>query len=227
MDRRRCAPQRCICGDWIHWQEQPELSIKASKLVRGGASDLYGSSAIGGVVNMVPVRPTSISPNCKPATAPKAPTTTACLLQTKRGPWGLLAAGGALGTDGYIQEAPSQRGPVDIASNVHSQNGIFLAEHDRGPLRLFVRGSGFNEARNNGTPVPDQRNPPVALRNRRGLARPASGTLVPAPLRINRALPPDLFQHLQSAHFCRSRLLVSLRRNPTRFRSRPTTNSAP
>jgi len=28
---------------------------------------------------------------------------------------------------GYIQEAPDQRGPVDIASNVHSQNGELLA----------------------------------------------------------------------------------------------------
>jgi hypothetical protein len=60
---------------------------------------------------------------------------------------------GVLGTDGFIQEAPGQRGPVDIASNVHSQNGVILAEHDSGPLRLFVRGSGFNEARNNGTPL--------------------------------------------------------------------------
>jgi outer membrane receptor protein involved in Fe transport len=41
---------------------------------------------------------------------------------------------------------------VDVASNVHSQNGELLAEHDRGPLRLFVRGSGYNDARNNGTP---------------------------------------------------------------------------
>ena len=31
---------------------------------------------------------------------------------------------GILGTDGYIQEAPSQRGPVDVASNVHSQNAL-------------------------------------------------------------------------------------------------------
>jgi outer membrane receptor protein involved in Fe transport len=41
---------------------------------------------------------------------------------------------------------------VDIASNVHGQNGVVLAEHDSGSLRLFVHGSGFNEARNNGTP---------------------------------------------------------------------------
>jgi outer membrane receptor protein involved in Fe transport len=63
-----------------------------------------------------------------------------------------MASGGALGTDGYIQQAPWQRGPVDINSNVHAQNGLLLVEHTRGPLRLFGRFNGFNEARANGTP---------------------------------------------------------------------------
>jgi len=74
------------------------------------------------------------------------------MAQVKHGPWGAMFAGGALGTDGYIQEAPNQRGPVDMASNVHSENAMLLAERNRGPLRLFVRGSGFNDARHNGTP---------------------------------------------------------------------------
>ena len=136
----------------IHWQEQPELAIKSIELVRGGASDLYGSSAIGGVVNVVPVRPTSDRGELRSSYGAESTYDDSLLLEEKRGAWGLLAAGGVIGTDGYIQEAPAQRGPVDIASNVHSQNGELLAERDRGPLRLFVRGSGFNEARNNGTP---------------------------------------------------------------------------
>ncbi len=51
------------------------------------------------------------------------------LAQIKLGPWGMLAAAGILGTDGYIQESPYQRGPVDVASNVHSQNALVDAEH--------------------------------------------------------------------------------------------------
>ena len=34
---------------------------------------------------------------------------------------------------------------------MHSQNGLLIADHTRGPLRLFLRGSGLNEARANGT----------------------------------------------------------------------------
>ena len=141
---------------WIHWQEQPELSINRIELVRGGASDLYGSSAIGGVVNIVPTRPASNFAELRSSYGAEETYDNSLLLQTKFGPWGLLAAGGVIATDGYIQEAPFQRGPVDLPSDVHSQNGLVLAEHVQGPLRLFVRTNGFNDARNNGTP--DQTN---------------------------------------------------------------------
>jgi len=141
---------------WIHWQEQPELTIERIELVRGGASDLYGSSAIGGVVNVVPVRPKNDFAELKSSYGGEGTYDESALLETKRGPWGLLVGGGALGTDGYIQEAAYQRGPVDLPSDVHSQNALVLTEHDSGPLRLFVRANAMNDARNNGTP--DQTN---------------------------------------------------------------------
>ncbi len=139
-------------GGWIHWQEQPDLAVESVELVRGGASDLYGSSAIGGVVSLIPVRPTSDQAALRSSYGGEGTYDSSLLLTAKRGPWGLLAAGGLLGTDGFIQEAPWQRGPIDAASNVHSQNALLLAERERGPLRLFARASGFNEFRHNGTP---------------------------------------------------------------------------
>jgi outer membrane receptor protein involved in Fe transport len=136
----------------IHWLEEPELSIQRIELLRGGASDLYGSSAISGVVSVVPVHPAANEAELRSSYGSEGTYDDSLMLQGKHRPWGVLASGGVLGTDGYIQEAPSQRGPVDIASNVHSQNGVLLAERNQGPLRFFARGSGFNEARNNGTP---------------------------------------------------------------------------
>jgi len=139
-------------GGWIHWEEQPELAVKSIDVVRGGASDLYGSSAIGGVMNLGLRQPSSTLGEFQSSYGMLGTYDASLLAQTKFGPWGLMGAGGALGTDGYIQQAPWQRGPVDINSNVHAQNGLVLVEHARGPLRLFARGSGFNEARSNGTP---------------------------------------------------------------------------
>jgi Outer membrane receptor proteins, mostly Fe transport len=143
-------------GGWIHWQEQPELAIESVELVRGGASDVYGSSAIGGVISVIPVRPTVATGALRSLYGGEGTFDTSALAQGKIGAWGLLGAAGVIGSNGYIQMAPSQRGPVDVASNVHSQNALALGEHDHGPLRLFARVSGFNESRPNGTPY--QRN---------------------------------------------------------------------
>ncbi len=139
-------------GGWIHWQEQPEFSINSIELVRGGASDLYGSSAIGGVINIVPVLPSSNALEVRSTYGAEGTYDENALAQTNFGPWGLLGAAGIIGTDGYIQESPFQRGPIDVASFVHGQNVLVLAQHDRGPLRLFARISAFNDSRGNGTP---------------------------------------------------------------------------
>ena len=53
------VPQNDPLGGWIHWEEPPELATQNIEVVRGGASDLYGSSAIGGLISIMPVRPTS------------------------------------------------------------------------------------------------------------------------------------------------------------------------
>lgn len=139
-------------GGWIHWQEQPELSIRDVELVRGGASDLYGSSAIGGVVNIIPARPNPKTLEVRSSYGGEETYDDSLLGAARAGPWNLLGAGGLIGTDGYIQEAPAQRGPVDTASNVHSQNAVVVAGRDFGALKIFIRGSGFDESRHNGTP---------------------------------------------------------------------------
>lgn len=139
-------------GGWIHWQETPELAIRDVELLRGGASDLYGSSAIGGVVNVIATHPLSKALEVRSTYGGEETYDQSALATAKRGAWGGLIAGGLIGTDGYIQEAPNQRGPVDQPSNVHSQNALVMGEHESGDLRLFARASGFNELRHNGTP---------------------------------------------------------------------------
>ena len=146
------VPLNDAVGGWIHWEEEPELAINRIEVLRGGASDLYGSSAIGGVLNIVPARPSSATVELRSGYGGLGTYDTSALLQTKLGPWGILAAGGALGTDGFIQLAPFQRGPIDTASNMHGQNGVLYIDRSNGPLRFLLRGSGFNEARDNGTP---------------------------------------------------------------------------
>ena len=139
-------------GGWIHWNETPELAVQSVEVVRGGASDMYGSSAIGGVLNVMAARPGNGHAAMTSSYGANGTYDGNALAEGKLGAWGLLGAAGMLGTNGFIQQAPWQRGPVDVASNVHSQNALVDLDHQRGLLRLFVRGNGFNEQRHNGTP---------------------------------------------------------------------------
>jgi outer membrane receptor protein involved in Fe transport len=145
-------------GGWIHWDEIPELAIASVTIVRGGASDLYGSSAIGGVLDLTPLRPpASDSGNTFVVNSSYGSLNTlddAALAAGSLGRWSALATGGVLYTDGYTLVAPAVRGPVDIPSDVQAQNG--RVEVDRGFLstgKVFLRGNLLNENRGNGTPL--------------------------------------------------------------------------
>jgi outer membrane receptor protein involved in Fe transport len=140
-------------GGWIHWEELPELAINSVEVVRGGASDLYGSSAIGGVISVIPVQPEGTGLQVVTSGGSESTLDDGALLSLKRVQWSGLATGGIIATDGYTLIAPDRRGPIDQPSNVHAQNG--LAEVDRtlpNRGRVFLRSNVLNEKRHNGTP---------------------------------------------------------------------------
>jgi outer membrane receptor protein involved in Fe transport len=145
-------------GGWIHWEELPELAVQSVEVVRGGASDLYGSSAIGGVISVIPMRPEADGLQVETSGGSESTLDDGALGTLQFGPWSGLASGGLLATDGYTLVAPQFRGPIDQPSNVHAQNG--LAEIDRAlpqrdgreAERIFVHSNVLNEIRHNGTP---------------------------------------------------------------------------
>lgn len=140
-------------GGWIHWEELPELAVQSVEVVRGGASDLYGSSAIGGVISIDPVRPQGNGVEVLASGGSESTLDDGVLATGKHGPWAGLASAGVIATDGYILIAPHQRGPIDQPSNVHAQNALVEGQRalPQGG-RLFVRANALNESRHNGTP---------------------------------------------------------------------------
>jgi outer membrane receptor protein involved in Fe transport len=125
-------------GAWIHWNEVPALAIDAVTVATGGGSDLYGSSALGGVLDLAPAHAATSSVNVRGDLASKH--------------WSELIAGDALRTAGYIPTAPGLAGPVDQPANVHDQ--VLRSETDRifsQGSRAFLVGNMMNEARSNGT----------------------------------------------------------------------------
>jgi outer membrane receptor protein involved in Fe transport len=141
-------------GGWIHWEELPELAVRSVEVVRGGASDLYGSSAIGGVISVIPVQPAATGLKVLLSGGQESTLDNDLLATLRRGGWAGLMSGSVLGTDGYTMIAPAVRGPIDQPSNVHAQNALAVVQHTL-PAggRLFLRGDALNESRHNGTPA--------------------------------------------------------------------------
>ena len=148
------VPMNDAYGGWIHWNEIPALAVRDVELMRGGASDLYGSSAIGGVINIDPVTPAHFGYALDLAGASEGTSILNGLLTGAKHKWAGLAAATLFRTDGYIVTAPGVRGPVDVAANAHSQSGRVELRRDwTEDSGAFLRGNLLNEARNNGTPL--------------------------------------------------------------------------
>jgi outer membrane receptor protein involved in Fe transport len=141
-------------GGWVHWDEVPALAIGQVRLLRGGAADLYGSSAIGGVVEAVPVTAAKRLVLSADASGATENSGQGDLLVSDTTRWaGLLGAYSGLRTGGYIPIAAELRGPVDVPSNVASDSGrVVLSKSDAtGLVHGFLMGNLLNESRSNGT----------------------------------------------------------------------------
>ena len=148
------TPLNDAFGGWIHWNEIPQLAMRSVELMRGGASDLYGSSAIGGVIDVLPAVPEHFDYALHVTGASESTSIVNGLLTGTAKGWSGLGAATLFRTDGYILTAPESRGPVDIPSNVHSQSGRLEVRHGIGANgAVFLRGNLLNEARSNGTPL--------------------------------------------------------------------------
>jgi outer membrane receptor protein involved in Fe transport len=138
-------------GGWVYWGRVPIESIETVDILEGGTSDLYGSNALSGVVNIRTRRPlqtffageTAFGSSSSPLTSGNA--------TLKLGSWGASLAGESFDTNGYINVPESARGRVDTPVASEHQTGDLLLEHSTKSARVFLRGSLFGESRDNGT----------------------------------------------------------------------------
>jgi outer membrane receptor protein involved in Fe transport len=150
-------------GGWVYWDRVPRAAVDQIEVVRGGSSDLYGSDALSGVINVLTQRPTSPVFN---AEASYGNNDTADFTFFGGGEWKkwvVDVTGEATTTDGYYVVAPERRGTVDeraasdhnvITARVGRTWGSTPAGHTQNIV--YIRGSAFDEDRKNGTPL--QRN---------------------------------------------------------------------
>jgi outer membrane receptor protein involved in Fe transport len=141
-------------GGWVYWTQVPRVSIESVQVINGGASDMYGGGALGGVVNVEsrPLRSSfaSVETSYGNESTPDVSFDAGVLVDG----WGISATGQALKTLGYILVPPGQRGTVDIPAGTGDLAGSLTVSRKMGGQGIiFVRGNLFGESRENGTPV--------------------------------------------------------------------------
>ena len=141
-------------GGWVHWDELPPDAIQGVSVAKGGGSDLYGSSALGGVVDLIPAQPGPLLVSAALSGAAEDTTDGHGRVDLSGKRWGVLLGGEGFRTAGYVPIAPGLVGAVDRPANVHFQNGRLQVDRQGvAGGKLSLGGNLLNEARGNGTTV--------------------------------------------------------------------------
>lgn len=138
-------------GGWVYWSRVPRASIDRIEVVRGGASNLYGSTALGGVVQLFTPGNADVL-QFETSFGNQNSGDGSLFVGKKIGDWRFAFAAEGYTTHGYIPVAESQRGSVDTEAGSRHSTFDLMIERRFGPTnRWFARGAVFGEARSNGT----------------------------------------------------------------------------
>jgi outer membrane receptor protein involved in Fe transport len=147
-------------GGWVFWDKVPQAAIDRIEVDRGSGSDLYGADALGGVIQLLTIRPSRPTGRVLIEGGSLGTGSVSLFGGGRTRDWRYSGAGEWFNTDGYIPVATEQnpgiapRGPVD--SNLGSKHRSAMAsagyQTDNG-WRFDVSANVFSEDRTNGTPL--------------------------------------------------------------------------
>jgi outer membrane receptor protein involved in Fe transport len=144
-------------GGWVYWARVPREAIESIEVSNGGASDLYGGGALGGVVNLRTRTAEAPYGSMELSYGNLNTPDVSFAAGMPLGRWSVNAAGQAYQTLGYVEVPENQRGTIDTDYGSGILSGLLEISHSLGERgRFFVRGSGFADTGKNGTPL--QRN---------------------------------------------------------------------
>ena len=141
-------------GAWVYWDRVPRESIADIEIAQEASSSLYGSDALGGVIQVLtrPPEPAGISLETSYGNQ-NSPELSLWGGGEKNG-WVSTFGGQVFHTDGYILTPEDQRGSVDTRAGVSDATADLMIGRKIGDKsEIFARGWYFNESRDNGTPL--------------------------------------------------------------------------
>ncbi len=141
-------------GGWVYWNRVPRAELASVEVFRGGASSLYGSNALGGVVQFMTRQPEAPAISLETSYGNQQTPDLSVWTGTRAGAWDFSGAADLFHSDGYILVPAAERGSVDTAANSEHLSLDSVIGHRLGSAgRVFARGNFFEEFRHNGTPL--------------------------------------------------------------------------
>ncbi len=161
-------------GGWTYWTRVPKIAVEQAEVLRGGASQFYGDTALSGAINLLSAKAEENQPIFRVETSAGLQKTFDGSIFTaygKRG-WFFDLALESFQTRGYVPIAKEERGAADSEAKSRHNNGLLTLEKRFGGAksepsaaadrffenaRIFVRGNLFAERRDNGTQLTNNR----------------------------------------------------------------------
>jgi outer membrane receptor protein involved in Fe transport len=139
-------------GGWVYWDRIPRTALDSVEVVRGGGSNLYGSSALGGVIQLITRDPRDPALSLEASYGNERSAELSLWTGSKWRKWDYAVATEMFHTDGFVLVPQSDRGTVDTPANSEDATVYATVGHTFGSRgRIFGRGNFFTESRNNGT----------------------------------------------------------------------------
>jgi len=141
-------------GGWVNWTKIPYRNIERIEVVRGGNSSLYGTYAMGGVINVLTRPAAGQRIELEGSYGTQETGQAHAYASETLGDTAIAMTYDYYNTDGYEVVAEAERGPIDTNSYSKHTNLQFELNHafDSG-ASAWVRTNLFRDQRNVGTPL--------------------------------------------------------------------------
>lgn len=141
----------------VEWNKIPVARLDRVEVVRGGGASLFGSQALGGLVNFVTRPADGDSLEAEGGYGSYASRTADFSASRMATPeLGIRADGSWFETDGFQHESPRDRGAVDIPMAARRANGRVRADWSRESFRGSLSAGASTESLSLGTPLSNQ-----------------------------------------------------------------------
>lgn len=145
------VPLNDAFGGWVYWGRVPREAIDRVEVRRGGSSELFGSAAMSGAINMFRSAERVPSANVDISYGALQTAVASYSISDSRGPWFGALAGESAGSDGYYLLRQSERGSADRPAGSTHHSADLTAGVESASGRYFVRAGFYDESRANGT----------------------------------------------------------------------------